>query len=143
MEQIITENDLRVAILQLESRQANEARLMKAQFLVAVESIKPINLIKSTFIEAAESGDLQDNLINKSLGLSAGYVTKVLFQGATGGPVRKILGTVMMFGIRNLIARNPETVKTWGRVIFGLVRNLLSERDKKAQAEKGRKTVNE
>lgn len=143
MQTIVTENDLRAAILQLESKQANEARLMKEQFLVAVESIKPINLIKSTFIEAAESGDLQDNLINKSLGLSAGYVTKVLFQGTSGGPVRKILGTVLMFGIKNLISRNPETVKTWGRVVFGLVRNLLSEKDKKAPAQKEWQNTNE
>lgn len=140
MEKIITENDLRVAILQLESRQTNEARLMKEQFLVAVESIKPINLIKSTFIEAAESGDLQDNLINKSLGLSAGYVTKVLFQGASGGPVRKILGTVLMFGIKNLIARNPETVKTWGRVFFKVVNNLLINKNKKTYNTEVRET---
>ena len=131
MEKIITENDLRTAILHLESKQADEAKSMKEQFLVAVESIKPINLIKSTFIEASESRDLQDNLINKSLGFSAGYVTKVLFQVATGGPVKKILGTVLMFGIKNLVARNPETVKTWGRVFFKVVKNLLSTKNKK------------
>lgn len=133
METIITENDLRAAIVQLESRQADEARLMKEQFLVAVESIKPINLIKSTFIEAAESGDVQDNIINTSVGFSAGYITKVLFQGATGGPVKKILGTALMFGIKSLVARNPDTIKTWGRVFFSVVKNLLGEKNKKIQ----------
>lgn len=133
MQNIITETDLRAAIIQLENRQAVEGILMKEQFLVAVESIKPINLIKSTFIEAAESGDLQDNIINSSIGLSAGYISKVLFQGATGGPVKKILGTALMFGIKNLVARNPDTVKTWGRVFFKVVKNLLSEKNKKTQ----------
>jgi len=131
MEKIITENDLRAAILELESRQSGEARVMKEQFLVAVESIKPINLIKSTFIEAAESGDLQDNLFNSTLGLSAGYVSKVLFQSVSGSPIKKVLGTAIMFGIKNLVARNPDTVKTWGRVLFTVVKNLLSEKSKK------------
>jgi len=136
MQTIITETDLRVAILQLESRQAEEGKLLKAQFLVAVESIKPINLIKSAFLEATESEDLQDNVINSSIGLSVGYLSKVLFQGISGSPIKKMLGTALMFGIKKIVAQNPETVKTWGRVIFNLVRNLLSEKNKKAQAEK-------
>jgi len=140
MEKIITENDLRFAILQLESRQADEARLMKEQFLVAVESIKPINLIKSTFIEASESGDLQDNLINSTVGLSAGYVSKVLFQSVSGSPIKKVLGTAIMFGIKNLVARNPDTIKTWGRVFFKVVKNLLSEKNKKTQNSENRES---
>ncbi len=132
MEIIITDTDLRAAIIQLENKQAEEAKLMKDQFLIAVESIKPINLIKSTFMEAAESGDLQDNIINSTVGLSAGYVTKVLFQKVSGGsPIKKVLGTVLMFGIKKLIARNPETVRTWGKVFFNVVRNVLKEKNKK------------
>ncbi|NTW24302.1 MAG: hypothetical protein HGA37_06355 [Lentimicrobium sp.] len=133
MQNIITEADLRTAIVLLESKQAEEGRLMKAQFLIAVESIKPINLIKSTLMEAAESRDLQDNLINSSVGLSAGYISKVLFQGATGGPIKKVLGTAIMFGIKNLIARNPETVKSLGKVFFNLIKKAVSKKEEKDQ----------
>jgi len=143
MQTIITESDLRVAILQLERKQTEEAKIMKAQFLVAVESIKPINLIKSAFIEATESEDLQDNVINSSIGLSVGYLSKVLFQAGSGSPIRKMIGTALMFGIKKIVAQNPDTVKTLGRVIFSLVRNLLSEKDKKAQTDKEWKTVKE
>jgi len=135
MEKIITENDLRAAILQLESRQTEEGKLMKEQFLVAVESIKPINLIKNTLREAVGSEDLQDNVLNSSLGFSAGYISKILFQGATSSPLKKIIGTALMFGIKNLIAQNPEIVKSGGRAIFNFVRNILSEKDKKAHNE--------
>lgn len=143
MQTIITETDLRVAILQLESRQAEEGKLMKAQFLVAVESIKPVNLIKSAFLEATESEDLQDNVINSSIGLSVGYLSKILFQGLSGSPIKKLLGTALMFGIKKVVAQNPETVKTWGRVIFKLVRNLLSEKNKNAHTEKEWETATE
>jgi hypothetical protein len=135
MEKIITEYDLRAAILQLESRQTEEGKLMKEQFLVAVESIKPINLIKNTLREAVGSEDLQDNVLNSSLGFSAGYISKILFQGATSSPLKKIIGTALMFGIKNLIAQNPEIVKSGGRAIFNFVRNILSEKDKKAHNE--------
>lgn len=132
MQMIITETDLRVAILELESRQTEEARIMKAQFLVAVESIKPINLIKSAFLEATESEDLQDNVINSSIGLAAGFLTKSLFQGRSGGPIKKILGTAIMFGIKKLVAQNPDTVKTLGRFVFKFVRDLINNKHKKA-----------
>ena len=135
MEKIITEYDLRAAILQLESRQTEEGKLLKEQFLVAVESIKPINLIKNTLREAVGSEDLQDNVLNSSLGFSAGYISKILFQGATSSPLKKIIGTALMFGIKNLIAQNPEIVKSGGRAIFNFVRNILSEKDKKAHNE--------
>jgi len=140
MQTIITESDLRVAILLLESRQAEESKIMKAQFLVAVESIKPINLIKSTFMEATESEDLQGNLINSSIGLSAGYISKMLFQGVSHGPLRKIIGTALMFGIKNLVAQNPETVKTGGRIFFKIIRDLLS-RNKTVQADEAGETT--
>lgn len=137
MQKIITEADLRLAILQLEGKQTQERILMKEQFLITVETLKPINLIKSTLLEAAESEDLQDNFLNAALGLSAGYVSKMMFQGKSGGPVRKILGTALMFGIKNLIAQNPETVKKWGGLFFTLVRNLLREKNTKNSAAAG------
>lgn len=140
MQTIVTESDLRNAILQLESRQADENILMKAQFLIAVESIKPINLIKSAFIEATESEDLQANFVNTSIGLSAGYVSKMLFQGISHGPLRKIIGTAIMFGIKNLVAQNPETVKTGGRIFFKIIRDLLGK-DKNTHTKEARATT--
>jgi len=134
MQNIITETDLRVAILQLEIKQAEEGKVLKEQFLVTYESIKPINLIRSVFTEAAESHDLQDNLVNTTIGLSAGYLSKVLFQGISGSPIKKFLGTALMFGIKNLVAQNPEAVKTWGRIFFKIVKNLLREKKEKNPA---------
>jgi len=130
MQKIVTETDLRTAILELESRQAVEGMLMKQQFLVTVESIKPINLIKSTLMEAVESEDLQGNLINSSVGISAGYLSKILFQGFSNSPLKKILGTALMFGIKNVIAHNPEMVKSLGKGFFKIVRNMLADKNK-------------
>lgn len=141
MQTIITQSDLRVAIVLLENRQAEESKLMKAQFLVAVESIKPINLIKSVFIEATESEDLQENFVNSSIGLSAGYISKMLFQGISHGPFRKIIGTAVMFGIKNIVAQNPEAIRRGGRIFFRIIRDLLSNKDKKAHDKEAWETT--
>jgi hypothetical protein len=134
MQKIITETDLRVAILELESKQAEEARLMKTQFLVTVESIKPVNLIKSTLMEAVQSDDLQNNILNSTIGISAGYISKALFQGISGSPAKKILGTMLMFGIKNLVAHNPELVKSIGSGFFRMVRKTIGDKNKDANS---------
>ncbi len=130
MHMINTVKDLRVAILLLESRQAEDGRLLKEQFLVAYESMKPINLIKSGLADAAGSPDFQDNLINTTIGLTAGYLSKTLFQSLTNNPLKKFLGTALMFGIKNLIAQNPEAVKSFGNGFFNIIRNLLKDKEK-------------
>ena len=136
MKNINSGTDLRNAILQLEGKMADEGEMLKEQFFLTIDSMKPINLIKSTFREAAGSTELQDNLINSTIGMSAGFISKLLFQGISGSPVKKILGTALMFGIKNLVAQNPETVKTWGKVFFTVAKNLFSANaDKERESE--------
>jgi hypothetical protein len=118
MEKISTAADLKAFILVLEVKQEEERLLMKKEFHQAYESMKPINLIKSTFKEVAQSQDIKNNLVNTGVGLAAGYVSKALFEGATHSPLRKLLGTALMFGITNVITKNPETVK---KVTNGIV----------------------
>jgi hypothetical protein len=113
--------DLREAILKLEIKQAEEGILLKEQFHLAYESIKPLNLIKSTFREAVGSKDLKDEVINASVGATAGYISKAVFEVATSGPLRKILGTALMFGIKTIVARHPEAVKSIGQILFSKI----------------------
>ncbi len=131
MQTIVTQTDLRVAIELLEMRQDAEGILLKEQALLTYESIKPINLIKNIFHESAESDELRGDLLNSSIGISAGYASKFLFQGFSGGPVKKILGTAIMFGIKNLVAHNPETVKKIGKTFFTIIKKLVRNKDKK------------
>lgn len=120
-ENISSEAELREAILRLESTQAIEGRILKEQFNLAYESVKPINLIKSTFTEVAASQDIKDNLLNAGVGLAVGYLTKVAFQGASHSPVRKLFGTVLEFGIASMVAKNPEAVKTVAKGVFKII----------------------
>ena len=114
MQKINSSAGLREAILLLESQQAEEGRAMKACFHLTYESVKPINLIKSTFREVAESPDISSNIISTVAGLATGYLSKTLVVGASNNPWKKLLGTVLMFSVTNLIAKHPEAIKSVG-----------------------------
>ncbi len=113
--------ELKAAILLLERRQEEEGKLLKGQFHETYESIKPINLIKNTFREAAASRDLKENLVKVSVSLVAGYLSQALFARVSNNPLKKLLGTVVLFGITNAIANHPQVIGSAVREIGKLV----------------------
>ena len=126
-----TSSALEAAISQLEHRQAAEGKILKEQFHYAFESVRPINLIKNTFKEAVESQDIQNNILNTSVGLVAGYLSKTLFEGVSHSPFKKLLGAALLFGITNVVAKNPEVVKAVGMSVFRMIRG--NSREKRRQ----------
>ena len=121
MQKINSAAALRDAIVQLEIAHAEEGKILKQQFHLAYESIKPMNLIKSTFKEVIESPDLKDNIINTSVGLAAGYLSKLLFINVSHNPIRKLFGIALQFGITQVVAKNPEAVKSIGRGLMKII----------------------
>jgi hypothetical protein len=111
MNKINSGADLRNAITRLEIQQEIEANVMKEHLKLAYNSIKPINLIKSIFSEASGSEEIKGKIESTTAGLAAGLITKVVFQGASKNPVKRLLGTALMFGVTNLVAKNPDTIK--------------------------------
>jgi hypothetical protein len=140
MEKINTENELRAAIVQLETTQAVEGKILKEQFHLTYESVKPINLIKSTLKEASASTEVKDSLLNISVGLAAGYFSKKLFEGVSHEPLRKLLGTALMLGITTAVAKNPVAVKAVG---LGLIKIVSSGIQSVATNTKTEKTSSE
>jgi hypothetical protein len=123
MQKINSAADLREAILQLESRQAEEARILKSQIQLIHERIKPGNLLKTAFKEFTQPGDLKDNIVNTTVGLAAGYISKTLYERTSNSPVKKFLGSVIMFGITNLVSKNTEPIKLMGTKLLDMIRS--------------------
>lgn len=124
MQKINSATGLREAILQLEIAHAEEGRLLKEQFNLAYESVKPINLIKNTFREVVASPGLIENILNTSVGLVAGYLSRLLFVNVSHSPLRKMLGIALQFGVTKLVAKNPEGVRSFGKI---LLKNIMSK----------------
>lgn len=118
MQTINSESSLRAEILRLESNQARQGELLKEHFLVVYESVKPVNLILRTLKDITGSQELKTNLLNTTVGMTTGYLTKLLYERGTRNPVKKVLGNALMLGVVNLVAKNPEAVSTFGKALL-------------------------
>lgn len=70
-QQFNTGAELRIAIQQLELKQANEWTPLKEQLLATVETLKPINLLKDTVGEIFSKPGVKSTVVSTTLGLAA------------------------------------------------------------------------
>lgn len=104
--------ELNAAILLLENKQTQEAILLKEQFNLTYESIKPINFIRSTFKELVTAPDFKEDLLNTSISLAAGYFSKKLAVGSTNNPLKQILGSFLQMGVTSVVSKNADDIRT-------------------------------
>lgn len=98
----------------LQMKQEREFILLKEQAHVAYESLKPINLIKSTFHEVASSPDIKNNIVSNVIGFVTGFLSRKVLMGSSDNPIKRILGTVLQFGIANVVSKHSDTIKSVG-----------------------------
>ncbi|MBK6283617.1 MAG: hypothetical protein IPF54_14080 [Draconibacterium sp.] len=118
MENISSASELQDAIQLLEAKQTVSLMTMKSNFRKAYENLKPINLIGNILDEITTSPFLTNNIIDSAIGLTAGYISRKAVVKESDGMLRKLFGIVLQFGVTNLVAQNPESVKSFGKFIF-------------------------
>jgi hypothetical protein len=118
MQNINSSASLRNAISLLEAEQEIKGQLLKDQFLLTVDSMRPVNVLKSTLRDISSSPKLIDNILGLTMGITSGFLTNKIFVGASGNLVRKLLGSVLQFGVTNAVAQHPETLKSYGQMIM-------------------------
>jgi len=118
MQPITTSDELKNAIQILEFDQQLRGQQLKEHVYLAIESLKPVNLIKSTIHNVVSSPYLIDNLLGVAMGLTSGYVSKKIVLGKSVNVIRKLFGTLLQFGITNVVAQNSESIKTFGQSIY-------------------------
>jgi hypothetical protein len=118
MENITSVAALRDAIEQLETDQIVKRQLLKEQLLFTYESLKPLNLLKNALKDISSTPGLMDNVLGTTLGLASGYLSKKLFIGTSGSLIRKLLGSVLQFGVTSMVAKHPDEVKSFGQSIL-------------------------
>jgi len=109
---------LQESINRLQIQRSHELILLRDQFHVTYESLKPINLIKHTFKEVSSSTEIKDGMLNNVIGLTTGYFTKAILIGASANPIKKILGTLLQFTVATLVAQNSDSIKSIGKVVL-------------------------
>jgi len=135
MQKITTGAELKSAIQELEYKQASEWTLLHEQFHTAYESLKPVNLIKSTFSELTSTPDFKENILDTTLGLAAGYLSKKMVVGATHNPLKQILGTVLQFAITNIVSKNTDGIKSTGDALLKRIFKKKNESEGKSSTD--------
>jgi len=110
--------DLRAAIQELEIRKQLEKKQLAESFEVLKESLKPINLLKSTFNSVREAPGLGGMVVNTTLGMGAGLLSKRLMVGKSAGLLKKLFGSAVELGVAGLVANNSGTIKSAANQLF-------------------------
>lgn len=95
MQKISNAAELKDAILLLEDKKKAEQELLKEEFTLVKEKLKPSNVIRTTFNQVFTGPNLIRTGLIATVGLTAGYITKKYFQGLTGRILRRMLGRVI------------------------------------------------
>jgi len=118
MQNITSTADLKKAIQQLEVEHAYNKQLLKEQFNIVSESLRPLNILKGTLKDISTEPHLINNVLGTATGIATGYLTKKIIVRGSGNIFRKLIGSALQIGVTNVVAQHPETIKSIGRFIF-------------------------
>jgi hypothetical protein len=126
MQKITSIVELRESIAFLEIKQAEEGAILKEQFKETYENLRPINLIKNTLHELTSAPDLKGDLLNVSLSMAAGFLSKKIAIGTTNNPFKQILGTLLQMGVTSIVSKNADGIKSGTKSILN---NLFGKKE--------------
>jgi hypothetical protein len=109
---------LKESILLLETEQSIKGQILKDQLFITYESLKPGNLLKYTLKEISSTPNLIDNIAGTAMGLVGGYLSKKIIVGTSGNIIRKLIGSLLQFGITNVVAQNSAGIKSFGLTLL-------------------------
>jgi hypothetical protein len=134
MQKVNSYAGLQDAILLLQIEQAEKRQRLKEQLNISYESLKPLNLLKSALKDISSSPDLGDNLLGTTVGLASGFLSKKIFIGKSGNLLRNLIGSMLQYGITNVVAKHPDAIRTFGKfIVEHLVRNKEPKSDRRAR----------
>ncbi len=121
MKKINETDSLNELILLQEQKYDTDLALLKEQFHVAYESVKPINFIKSLLHEVTTSPEIKSDIATDIIGLGTGFISKKLLVHDSDSTFKKVIGTVLQFAVANVVAKNTNTIKNIGINLYNEV----------------------
>lgn len=115
-------DSLKESIRLLEIRQVEEGQALKEQFRITYESLKPLNLIKSSLNELTSSVEVKNSLFETIVSILTGYLTKKMMVSSKSNPFMKILGALLQFGVTSFVAKNAESIRNY---IMGVIDRFM------------------
>ena len=132
MEKITCAAELKIAIQNLEFEQEIQGQLLKEHFFLTFDSLKPANLIKNALQDITSSPYLLDNMLGSVMGMFSGYLSKKIAVGTSHNLFRKMAGSLLQFGVTNLVAQHSDILKSVGNFIIDRIHNRKEKNIEKA-----------
>jgi len=127
-------DSLRESIRLLEIRQAEEGKIFKEQLLITYESLKPVNLIKSTIKDVTSSVEIRSGLLDTIVSILSGYFTQKMIVRSGSSVFMRIIGTVLQFGVAGFVAKNIESIRELVNSLFDRVNSFVGKKFSPAAA---------
>ncbi|HEY3388496.1 MAG TPA: hypothetical protein VGK38_02920 [Prolixibacteraceae bacterium] len=123
MQKITAAEALKKSISILERRQTEEGILLREQFTVTYESLKPVNVLRKILSDIAEPSDIKDSLIQTVTGLITGYFSRKILVRSSRNPLLRLAGVFVQYGVTNFVSRHSDSIRALGLYYI----NRLSE----------------
>ncbi len=121
-------DSLRESILLLEIRQAEEGKILKEQLLVTYESLKPVNLFKSAIREISGYSEVKKGFLDTVIPVLFAFLTRKMFVRPRSNLFRRILGTVLQFGVTSFVAKNADSIRDFINQQFDRAKQVMAEK---------------
>jgi len=127
MQKIIAAEALRKSIEVIERRQREEGKLLREQFTVTFESLKPVNVLRKMLTDIAEPSALKETLVQTITGLISGYISRKLLVRSSKNPLLRLAGVLVQYGVTNFVAKNSDSIKALGLYYINKLSSRSSE----------------
>lgn len=119
MQRILTTKDLKARIQELEIETYQREQNLKERWQETYESFKPQNLLKNVVSDVASTPGIKSSLVNTSIGLLTGLLTRKLIAGRSAGIIKNIFATAVQFGVTKMVANKFPAIKEKAQRLFG------------------------
>lgn len=120
--------DLRARISELEIQQEASKNELTTFAKQTIEKLSPANLIMAVFDGHKQGNSVPGDVLNGFIGIATGFVSKLLFQGTSSSPVRRMFGTTLMLVVSGFVSGNPDKLKGVLKEGFNLLRTFYKKK---------------
>ncbi len=118
---------LRENIYILELEKVRDENLLKLQIKYTYENLKPSALLRNSLKNISEIPDLKKDLIQTTVSIMVGYLSKKVLIGATHNPLKQLLGTVLQIGVSSMVSKNADGINNTFHKIYSMFKHNVKE----------------
>ena len=96
----------------LKLKQENDLVILKENFFMNLESLKPINLIKGTIEDFKKSKEIKNSLFESALGIAGGIIKRKMLVGKSSGVIKKVSASILQYVVSNFITNQAEKINS-------------------------------